>query len=149
MSKLKAYKISCGDDEHGQEVLFAERSKDLKGCRPGHSCDCEYIELRARRAPEFDQHSPGPITVRQYLEHGWWWLCEHCERQISGDSEAIIFDLIPPTYVFCSRECIQKSLDSWAKTKPEEMHESAILFVSTLREYLALPIDGESNMSIS
>lgn len=116
---MKAYKISCGDDDHGQEVHFAERGKDLRGHRHG-DCDCEYVDVSIKRAPEFDKYSPGPVTIEQYLEHGWFWRCQRCEKHCYLDSNHVI---VVDT-VFCSLECVKKQHAEYSEFDPATCHES-------------------------
>lgn len=102
---MKAYKISCDDDDHGQVVVFAEshlkaRAKDSRDC-----CDCGFIELRIRRAKDFDELSPGPISIMDYLKRGWYWHCQDCDSQIYPDQieEAVVLD----DYIFCDQTCFE------------------------------------------
>lgn len=132
--RLKAYKISCADSDHGSHIRFAEKARRLRGYSPSESCDCEYIDVSIKRALEFDQYSPGPVTVRQYLEHGWYWECSHCSSLVYGDSECIVVD--KTGHVFCGRECMQKILDSYGEWNPETMHESVRVFIEAVRECL-------------
>jgi len=100
---MKAYKISCADEDHGAVIRFADRGKDLRG-RSAAFCDCEYIDRKVIRAKEFDQYAPGPVTVQQYLIHGWFWECEQCYRLTFIDDAADFTD----DSVLC-RNCAEKS----------------------------------------
>ena len=55
---LKAYKVACGDDDHGQKVVFAQRSKEVDRRSNCEHCDCEFLDRTIHRAPEFDKYSP-------------------------------------------------------------------------------------------
>lgn len=103
---MKAYRLHCDYDDHGQLVVFAERGRDLRGSRGGETCDCEFISLHVRRAPEFDKYAPGPVTIPQYLAEGWWWECSGCEAQCHEDEKPIVTG----TQVFCSRKCFDEHL---------------------------------------
>ncbi len=129
---MKAYKISCEDSDHGAEIRFAEKSKDLRGCRTA-MCDCEYIELSARRAPEFDKYSPGPVTAQQCMDEGWYWLCCRCEAHVCSDDVGIV---IETDHVFCGRECLEKELASIEKFHGQELHESMSTFMAACKKYL-------------
>lgn len=133
---LKAYMITCRDDDHGGEVRFAQTAKMLRGYRPSDSCDCEYIDLRVNRAKEFDEHSPGPVTIQQYLSHGWMWPCCACEDTLYEDQSPIV---IEENWVYCNRECVQKDFDrhmKWAGEDPPPMHESMVRFRDAMSRWL-------------
>lgn len=104
---MKAYKLHCEDDDHGATIVFAKTGRDARkqaGWPDG--CDCDFMERRIHRAPEFDGLSPGPVTIAQYLERGWYWMCGGCDRQCwSDDSPLIIGD-----HVYCSRRCAEQEL---------------------------------------
>lgn len=115
---MKAYKISCADDDHGMVVMFAERAKDLRGHRSRDSCDCEYIEIAVRRASDFDKYAPGPVTVEQYLCEGWFWMCQNCDVACFHDSSPIIID----DQLFCGRECLIRYIAGWEQAKSRGEH---------------------------
>lgn len=102
---LRAYKISCADDDHGMEVAFAERAKDARQMRSGDTCDCGFIEIKAHRAPEFDSYAPGPVPIEAMLKAGWNWSCMSCERYVYDDTPGKV---IVGEYVFCNEACRQK-----------------------------------------
>lgn len=107
---VKAYKISCVNSDHGAEILFAERGVDLRGRRT-EVCDCDYLDLRVLRAPEFDTYSPGPLTPADYMAQGWHFVCAKCERRVYDDMAPIILEFD----VFCSVECVARLRDMYAE----------------------------------
>lgn len=108
---LKAYKICCQDDDHGAEIQFAERSKDLRGRRLGY-CDCEYVDLRVLREPRFDDLAEiGKVSIADYLARGWHWECSGCGNMVYGDETAIH---VGEHRIVCSQECLE-SEQKWAR----------------------------------
>lgn len=90
--KLKAYTISCPDDDHGSTVRFATTANKARQHHDREQCDCPYIELRAVRAPELDQYSPGPVSFRTLVEnHDWHVFCSFCGTSLYSD-QAIVWD---------------------------------------------------------
>lgn len=78
MSK-RAYITRCSDDDHGCSVAYAESNAKARQQGNGDLCDCEYLDLRARLAPEFDQYYPNGPTLKQLVEdHNWWARCLEC-----------------------------------------------------------------------
>lgn len=137
---MKAYKISCQDPDHGADILFAAKSKDLRGSRTD-MCDCPYIELSVKRASEFDKYSPGPVTPQQCMDEGWYWLCCRCEAHVCNDAVRIV---IETDHVFCGRECLEKELESVEKYYGQEIHESMRTFRDACRKYLTEnPVSAE------
>lgn len=102
---LKAYKISCADDDHGMEVVFAERAKDARRMHSGEICDCGILEIKAHRAPEFDSFSPGPVPIEALFKAGWRWQCQNCENGVYDDTPGRV---IVGEYVFCNEACRQQ-----------------------------------------
>lgn len=131
--KLKAYKLSCADDDHGQRIVFAESSKSCRGRRGGGSCDCEYIDLRVHRAKEFDQYAPGPVTVEQYLAQGWWWECCGCYRHVHEDDNPIIIG----DHVYHGRKCVVMARKTWDDVDLSRCHESVVKLIRELDSWLA------------
>lgn len=116
---MKAYKISCEDDDHGAEIAFADRGRDLAGSRID-ACDCGFVDRHVHRAPEFDKYAPGPVTVEQYLAEGWYWNCQNCERMCFADIAPIIIG----DSVFCSRECCDRLFEKYNVLVQGKCHES-------------------------
>jgi hypothetical protein len=131
---LKAYKLSCECDEGFMRVLFAAKGKDLRGRRPHDFCGCEFVDLRVKRSPEFDQFAPGPITVQQYLDHGWWYYCAGCHvKQLWANENPIIIAEHP----YCDRNCIQADIDRWKDSDHDKLHESILSLTGSLLAWLA------------
>lgn len=122
---MKAYKVSCDDDDHGAVVVFAARSKDVS--RYSNDCDCPWIDRRVHRAAEFDKYAPGPVTCRQYLNEGWYWGCAgHCWHEyITKEDEGHV---ITPSgeRVFCSIACARKTYDEMKAKGIVGAHESVV-----------------------
>jgi hypothetical protein len=120
--ELKAYKLSCTDDDHGAKVVFAESYSQARLCGRGDMCDCGFIDLRCKRAPDFDDLAPGPITVHQYLERGWYWECSACPKHVWGDSGPhVVIDGM----VFCDEACVDRKLAEYTKMRGDgRVHES-------------------------
>ena len=112
---LKAYAVH--DNYEGYCcVVFATNSATAR--REGASeLDIDWYSVETcRRAPEFDQYSPGPIPPLTLIEHGWWFECQHCGRRCSNDMAEDLEsdDLDPADFVprasssggvFCSASC--------------------------------------------
>ncbi len=105
MNTLKAYRIFCRDDDHGQVAVFATAAKYVRAQDSREDCDCEFIERRVRRAPEFDDLSPGPVKTEDYLQRGWYYLCVNCQVLLGVKNKPFIVD----GYVCCDRKCAIKA----------------------------------------
>src|SRR4051812_21213850 len=100
---LKAYKLSCRDDDHGARIVFATRGKNVRGYSTD-MCDCDFIDRYVHRDERFDKYAPGPVTAAQYLAEGWYWDCSGCGKTMHGDDGPIY----TATRVFCDRECMDR-----------------------------------------
>lgn len=116
---LKAYKLSCADDDHGQQIRFAERGSDLRGWRACDFCDCEYIDLKVHRAKQFDKYAPGPMTVEDYLNEGWYWECAGCSKHCYADDQPIVIG----DRVYHRLECVIANRRDWPEDTSKN-HES-------------------------
>ena len=130
--KLKAYKIECADDDHGGCVVFAEnpakaRHKDTRS----DTCDCEFIDIRIRRAPTFDDLSPGPVTTKDYLARGWFHWCSGCGDQCWESDNPVIID----DHAFCSRECIEKVREQWRGISSK--HRETAEYLRKIEEWIS------------
>jgi hypothetical protein len=109
----KAYIVSCRDDDHGQVVAFTENAKAARQRGNGEACDCGYIELSARRAPELDQYAATGVTMRTLVEkHGWFTLCHSCETQVFGNHAGAVWAEQDRT-VYCGPRCFNRSVTFW------------------------------------
>lgn len=96
---LKAWAVRSEDYETGC-VVFAETRG--KAHRLGVSeLDEEWTSIRVKRAPEFDDLAPGPLTDLQYFQRGWWLHCA-CGSQCHPDIEGTVID---GGEVYCSGRC--------------------------------------------
>ena len=110
MTAAKAYVVEYPDDLDGrQEVVHAATPSQAKR-RSG--IDADFIDLRARRAPQFDGLR-GDALLRAQLEDGWWMECLGCYEQVrheaDDDNEATPY-VIRRGNVFCSASCCLKYL---------------------------------------
>lgn len=103
---LRAFKVSDRCEEY-QEVVFA-RTRGEAMRRPDFAAYCDFIDVRAVRAPQFDDcacvggdKANGP-TAREYLERDWWYPCCDCDRQVWGMDEAARFTE-GDRFVLCER----------------------------------------------
>lgn len=132
--KLKAYKVSCRDDDHGAVIRFARSSRDVDRYANSETCDCEFIDRTIRRAKEFDELAPGPLTPKDYLERGWYWGCSGChEEMIHIDDNPLFVE----GRVFCSIECVRKVLETWQSVIDSgKAHESVVAIWTIATNYL-------------
>lgn len=100
---------SAVDSEGYAEVVYADTPGRAKiwvrdTFRPFANTD--FVDLRARRAPEFDAE----ISERAKLDNGWWAECAGCYTRVSRDREndgeigPIVFDANGCAY--CSEACM-------------------------------------------
>lgn len=99
---LKAWAVRSEDYETGC-VVFAETRG--KAHRLGVSeLDEEWTSIRVKRAPEFDELAPGPVTRLDYIARGWWTICA-CGSQCHADTEGTV---IADGEVYCSAQCQER-----------------------------------------
>jgi len=100
---MKCYGVTAELAE-GTEIVFAPDATKARQMALGSDTlnNCEYIELRAKRYPEFDSYAPGPVPVEVLLANGWWWPCSRCGKYVyKSDPHHIIHK----GDVWCSQEC--------------------------------------------
>ena len=125
---MKAYKISCRDSEHRQNVVFADNPSSARH-QDDRDCDCEFIEIVIRRAKAFDHLAPGPVTVQGYFDQGWHYFCRQCSKDLYGDAgEVIVGDS-----VYCNRECVVAERQTY---HGEDTHSSIVALCKELDEWL-------------
>lgn len=129
---MKAYVVFCTDDDHGAKVTFAKSSRLADRRANCEICDCEWIDIRVKRSPEFDKYAPGPVTAAQYIAEGWFKLCGYCERQVYSDDGAIFTD---DDHTYCSQVCLQKLLASHKAIGPNA-HQTILDSVASMERYL-------------
>jgi hypothetical protein len=115
---MKAYTISCPDDDHGATVAFGETAREARQRANSDTCDCGYINLRARRSPELDQYAPGPVPILTLMSHGWYALCPNCERQVYEDQD---FVADGQNTIYCNQACkdeYEAMLKKWSTRLP-------------------------------
>lgn len=99
---MKAWAVRDTDYESAC-VVFAETRG--KARRKGVAeLDEEWCSIRVKRAPEFDDLAPGPVTERQYVERGYWVFCD-CGAQRPPDSEEMV---TVGDAVYCSEKCWER-----------------------------------------
>lgn len=135
---MKAYKVGCCDGDHGDVVVFANLAREVDRRANSEHCDCEWVDLRVKRAPEFDDCSPGPVTVQQYLARGWWWKCAGCSRELMNEDSPLVI----AGYAFCDRFCAMRERSSWPEDT-SNCHDSVIALCGAIDEYLLLPSASE------
>lgn len=116
---MKAYKLSCRDNDHGAHVVFA---KTARGARRQHHtdiCDCEFVDRYVHRAKDFDDLAPGPITIAQYLDRDWNWDCHGCGKACWKQHAPLIIG----DDVFCNLDCVKLARDRWP-VDVSKYHES-------------------------
>lgn len=130
---LKAYKVNCHDDDHGCAVTFAKRINDVSKRENSEHCDCEFLSIAIRRAPQFDKYAPGPLKVEHYLAEGWFFPCANCEEHLYEDDKPLISD---NESAFCNHECLEEHLARYRKYLPDA-HDSIIKSVASMERLLA------------
>jgi hypothetical protein len=113
---VKAYVVSCSDDDHGAAVQFADTGREARQCGNGDNCDCGYIELRAKRAPYLDQYAPGPVSILTLMSHGWYAFCQNCEKPVYDDCDGMIHDPANDM-IYCSQVCVDRYAEYWKRAK--------------------------------
>lgn len=109
----KAYIVSADDRA---EVVFADTANQARAWGGGNLDGSEYIDRRARRAPEFDGREDNPPTMRELVEqHGWWAECRCCNRSVLCDTEGAKWS--DDSTVTCSPECAEAAKVRDAKAR--------------------------------
>lgn len=103
---LKAYVVTEIAEDHGG-VVFARFHAEARRKGANEFGDGDWDSVECRRAPEFDQYAPGPISPLVLIEKGWWFECTDCSRTVNMDS---IFDLklrpvVTQNHIYCSPWC--------------------------------------------
>jgi hypothetical protein len=83
---MKAYKVS--NYEGYGEIVFAESPGQAKA--HVSALDNDFLELSAKRAPEFDSYINQEITPEILLQHGWWFECNKCGQAVYQDEAKVI-----------------------------------------------------------
>jgi hypothetical protein len=87
---MKAWIVTDeGSGEGFSTVVFAVSANDARSKAAGtDEMNCsQYMEVSARRAPEFDGRESDPPTTRELVEkHGWYQTCDGCGCMVCEDS---------------------------------------------------------------
>lgn len=87
MSKtLKAYEVRESDEGHCVIRFATSNAAARREGADELGTDWYGIES-CQRKPEFDQYAPGPVPPLALIEHGWWFECVWCGRQVSNDMD--------------------------------------------------------------
>jgi len=116
----RAYLVwDANDDDAGQMIVFARTARLARLYGHGTGCltDTQYIDARAKRAPEFDDASDPP-TPREWIDRGYYhWCCGCVDVKISiediddpGDGDKPVFDTTGKVYH--SRDCFNQYVQS-------------------------------------
>lgn len=82
----KAWKV----DGYEQSVIVYADTREKARLRGAGRLDGEYMEVAAKRAPEFDGLGPtGPSDADLFLKHGWWFEC-NCGAMADAASHGVI-----------------------------------------------------------
>lgn len=134
---MKAYKVSCRDDDHGAVIRFAERAKDVSRDANSERCDCDFIDKTVHRAPKFDDlaNIDRPLTPKDHVDRGWYWCCQGChnEQLMQEDN---------PLYVggdvYCNVDCVEDVFRRYSDlVAGGNAHESIVELWTEARDYLA------------
>ena len=113
MPPAKAYHVSDPHDDEGRSVIvFAHTPNRARQIGMGQLDYCDYVDLRARRAPEFDGCFGEEALMREQLRMGWWFGCNafHCRGEIRDNGEwdegrSDSGHVIRDGEIFCSAAC--------------------------------------------
>ena len=100
---VRAWWVSDYEGEY-EEIRFAQtagQAKEGSLARENYS----FIEIRATRAPSFDDMVGKTITARDYHERGWWCRCWLCDSRVDNDTEEVENLYNDSGGVYCSPEC--------------------------------------------
>jgi hypothetical protein len=95
----KAWRIEIIDDDEGRAAIVFAETRNL--AKAQSEWDCTFIELRAVRAPEFDDVPAGELERAQLEDGGWWFECHDCYRHVSDETETRVYR----DGWFCSSRC--------------------------------------------
>lgn len=82
----KAWK--CDDGDHSAIVYAPTRGQARQ--RGAGSLDAEFLDVSARRAPEFDDLAPAGPSDAQLFQSGWWFECNCGRMAFQADGGEII-----------------------------------------------------------
>ncbi|MBN8472295.1 hypothetical protein JYJ95_37820 [Corallococcus exiguus] len=82
MADLVAWVVELDDEHH--EVVF-ERSEARARVRGARKEGASARDVKARREPRLDAHTPGPVPAQALLDIGWHFECARCYHYVDGD----------------------------------------------------------------
>lgn len=86
MTALKAYIVNNGDPNESA-IEFAETPGKARA-QASREWGCEFTEVMAERAPEFDEYAEaGCVPIQAMLDSDWWFECDTCGRRVYKDDE--------------------------------------------------------------
>lgn len=142
MSTKKAYTVR--EDYDGHCVVVFARSNAEARRKGGNELNLSFEEVEScRRAPEFDAYAEaGDVPPLVMIEHGWWYECGYCGRQVS--SEGYMDDdeqdpMEPSTdgkFVYCNGA---HQMAHWAARRETAAREHAAIEACALK-FFGLPI---------
>jgi len=132
VSDLKAYKVSCCDDDHGAKIVFAVRGRDVSKFANSDQCDCALLERTVRRSPEFDKYAGKRLTPLDHLAEGWWYECCGCGHRLHHDDSPLMSD---NEDLFCGPKCVEQLIARWTPLMPSA-HESVAVMLDSARRLL-------------
>ena len=89
-------------EEEAHQIVFAETAGKAKYLSEAYYMNGDYTEIKAKRAPEFDQYADQQKVPKEVmLQHGWRYECEICFAYTDEDGVVINDD------VYCE-ECQEK-----------------------------------------
>lgn len=112
----KAYLVRSSMEDYA-EIIFAETPGKSK---TQSSYDDDFIDISAKRVPQFDSYRElGYVPKNILIEDGWWFTCDDCSEQVT-DEDDYGYD---PTHdlIYCSdcrtpvnnKEAIKLLEDEW------------------------------------
>lgn len=117
--RLKAYLVSCRDEDHGAKVVFAHRAREVDKLINSELCDCHLLQRQVRRAPRFDKYN-GAVTVANYLAEGWEWNCSQCGHRLIDEDQPLIDE--QSQHVVCGILCATRGAEKYVTIN--EPHQS-------------------------
>ena len=100
---LKAF-VCCCEGECGAAVVFAADRNEARQ-KDRRDCECDFVDKRYRRASNFDDLAPGPVTQRDYLDRGWLFEYQKCGHNVDRHTEG---RAVGAANVFCSAKCFEQ-----------------------------------------
>lgn len=143
-SALKAYVVR-EDCDGGCSIQFAAHAATARA-NGANELNLLFEEVDScRRAPEFDQHAPGPVPLHATLAAGWWHYCTGCQARFDqdernhGDDDDREDEFEPVEDAkgnpYCSPTCM---MTDWAERRDQVARENAAIEAVLTRWPMAL-----------